>query len=336
MKHYLLKLKFVTPVHFGSAQGGGQLDKTAATCHADTFFSALVEDLAGRGMLSDVEKLVGKVKAGEVLFSDLFPYHESSAKGDCEFYLPKPFVLPASPKGKTLGLSRMREEAALRKKQKKQAFVRASKLQKFLHCIETGENYDEALPEFGVADLVQKVNCRESEPLPYYVGTFNFAPDAGLYIVYTVNDEQDAEWVEKLVESLGYAGIGGRRSSGYGKFELPEDSIEMSTEGLYADDAFIYAMLTDKKADRQMLLSVLLPEKRDLAIVRNGCYKILQRSGFAVSPVNGQQKRDSVYMLEAGSCFSSRINGKMVSVAGEGMPHEVWRYGIGMYAGLTL
>lgn len=336
MKHYLLKLKFVTPVHFGNAQDGGQLERAVSTCRADTFFSALVDDTAVRGLMADADKLIRKVKSGEIRFSDFFPYYDRDADGECELYLPKPLVLPSMHTEKSLGLAKMRDEATLRKKQKKQAFVRASLMKKFLKCVETGESYVESLPEFGVTDLVQKVNCRESEPLPYFIGTYSFAPNAGLYFLLSVADEQDAKWVERLIEGLGYSGIGGRRSSGYGKFELREDLIEMSGDGVYEDDAAIYAMIADEEAKRQMLLSVLLPAQEEVASVKEGQYKLIHRSGFISSLGGIQQKRDGLYMIEAGSCFPQRMNGKVVSIAGEDAEHEVLRYGIGMFAGLPL
>ena len=336
MKYYLLKLKFVTPVHFGNSQDGGQLERAVSTFRVDTFFSALVDDAAGRGMQADVARIIEKVNRKEIGFSDFFPYFDCEADGESELYLPKPLVLRSAHTEKPLGLAKMREEATLRKKQKKQTFVRASFMKKFLRCVESGENYVENLPEFGVTELVQKVNCRENEPLPYYVGTYSFAPNAGLYFIIAAEKEQDVKWIERLVEGLGYSGIGGRRSSGYGKFELCEDLIEMNADGVYEDDAAIFAMLADEGAKHQLLLSVLLPVKEELAKVQEGQYKLIHRSGFVFLQDGKQQKRDGLYMIEAGSCFSKRLKGSMVSVAGKDAAHEILRDGIGMYAGLPL
>lgn len=50
---------------------------------------------------------------------------------------------------------------------------------------------------------------------PYHVGGFQFAPNCGVY--FLVAGSYD---LLPLLEQLSYSGIGGKRSSGYGRFEF--------------------------------------------------------------------------------------------------------------------
>lgn len=46
MKYYILQFKFLTPVHFGTAENKKSGNLQSFNCCADTFFSALVTETA--------------------------------------------------------------------------------------------------------------------------------------------------------------------------------------------------------------------------------------------------------------------------------------------------
>ena len=141
--------------------------------------------------------------------------------------------------------------------------------------------------------------------------------------------------MQELLLWLGCAGIGGKRSSGYGKFHLAEDAIFLDEAGVYADDAALFAMLEAKGVPWQMTLSSVLPDDASLAVVRTGQYRLRRSGGFITAPRGEAKKKASVYLLDAGSCFSERIEGTIADL-GECDGHAVWRYGLGLYAGVTV
>ena len=77
MQYKIFKLKFETPVHFGSEKVGTSLEKTNIICHSDTLFSAMCQEilkLYDETVLSDFVVLV---EDGELLFFFLLQYNEN-------------------------------------------------------------------------------------------------------------------------------------------------------------------------------------------------------------------------------------------------------------------
>lgn len=60
------------------------------------------------------------------------------------------------------------------------------------------------------------------DTLPYHVGAFRFAEDCGLYVLAGLESD-DAAWLRTLMRALGLSGIGGKVSSGYGKFTVDDE-----------------------------------------------------------------------------------------------------------------
>lgn len=81
---------------------------------------------------------------------------------------------------------------------------------------------------------------------------------------------------------------------------------------------------------RYMCLSSVLPSTDELDAVKAGTYKLRKVSGFSEGI-----KRDSIYMLESGSCFERRMQGQLAEL-GSQAGHPVWRYGKGLSAGLDV
>ena len=177
--------------------------------------------------------------------------------------------------------------------------------------------------------ITTKVNCRGEQPLPYFVKGNVFQPRAGLYLIAKLPDDF-SEVFQNILCSLGLSGIGGKRSSGFGRFHLLDD-------GLVLDDAYDWYVDTEELYPRllgryqsYMCISSVLPATEELEAVKDGMYKLRKSSGFSEGI-----KRDSVYMLEAGSCFDRRLQGQLVNL-GEQAGHPVWRYGRGLYTGLDI
>ena len=84
-----------------------------------------------------------------------------------------------------------------------------------------------------------------------------------------------------------------------------------------------------------MCLAPVCPHADELAVVKRGSYKLIKRGGFiASSAAKDNIKRNSIYMLQEGSCFSERLRGQMLQQTVDGLAHDVYRDGIGMFVGL--
>ena len=332
MQYRLYKLAFDAPVRFGADIRGASLERTSMTCHADTLFSALCTEAAAREGGEGAARLIESARDGHLLFSDLFPY-----RGE-DLYLPRP-VLPPMFRDESSRESPLsvQEGMARRKEMKKLAYLPVAQYGRYLTWLAKGGYFNLASQSFGESQLAQRVNRRSEPPLPYMVGAFSFQQDAGLYFISAARDSTLFDQVDDLVDSLGHAGIGGKRSAGYGKFHLSEDPISMDSEGVYPDDAALYAMLTETRPDYHMALSVVLPAAAEAPVVARGWYTLTLRSGFVNSAAYAENavKRHSIHMLNAGSCLPSPIEGQVVDVAAGG-GHPVCRYGRGLYAGLKL
>lgn len=335
MRYYLLKLKFTTPVHFGTAQSGGGLEKINPSCTAATFFSALCNEAAAQGQLTLLADLVDKVEQGDLLFSDLFLYLDTV--DDSCLYLPRP-VLQTAQNSNIRDLQRVRKDAAAEKAKRRINYIRAGKLEAYWKNLQKGLVDPEDLPMFGTVDLIQNVNCRPEEPLPYSVGVYRFADGAGLYFIVGMQGERDMEALLPLIESLGYSGIGGRRSTGYGKFEPAEDPILIDrNDWVYEDDAALYRLLHPTRSSRWMNISATLPQREEIAVVSGGAYKLCMDSGFVFAPeIREVRKRDSLYMLAAGSCLPEKIEGRVAALVYDDYQHPIYRYGKGLFVGLPL
>lgn len=339
MTYYVFKLRFQTPVHFGNAQNGGGLEEVVPTCRADTFFSALCNEAAQAGE-GFVQKLVTAAQEDKLIISDLMPFWDDGQ--ECSLFVPKP-VLALSPTNELHSLKQVRQDATARKRQKKTNFMRAGELKTYLQNLKEGRVVLATLPALTEPYLLPKVNCRGQEPLPYLVGAYRFFEDckqkqlAGLYFVAGVDDALDVERLSSLVNSLGLTGLGGKRSSGYGKFSMAEDLLELDEAGIYKDDAALYAMLKSEDSRYYMNLSTVVPQAGEIETVKKGSYKLINRSGFIASTSWGEaRKRDAVCALEAGSCFDKRLQGQVLALEAKDCPHPVYRYGKGMFAGLPL
>ncbi len=328
--YVLLPLRFSSSVHFGDASGGGGLDAVQLTCRADTFFSALCVEAAKLG--EDVlAKLVKKAQAGQIAFSDLLPWYKRD--GNYEWYLPKPVLSVTPAEQKIENLQTVREESSFRKKSKKRAYIRASELGLFVDDLRYGSSSLSEEPTFGTAVSQMHFNGRTRSP--YSTGGYYFASQAGLYVISRLEEKEDIDWLESLVHLTGLSGIGGRRSSGMGRFQEEMPYLILHGGEDNEDSDALYQLLTDTEAEEQMCLSSLLPKKEEIEIAASGKGLWLPRSGLSWSQgMEVPVKMHTIYMMAAGSCFSERLQGRMADVSTPASPHPVYRYGKGLYVGV--
>ncbi|MCR4440865.1 MAG: type III-A CRISPR-associated RAMP protein Csm4 [Peptococcaceae bacterium] len=325
MKHYLYKMEFLTPVRFGGDRAGAVLAQSRMACHADTLFSAICQEWINVYGVQGCGELIEAAQSGLFLLSDLFPWSGQ------ELYLPKPAIPPyikqdGEEEGKTD-----------KKSLKKLDYIPASKFRAYLGFLRRGGELPwlQEQESFAYETLLYRAKtAREEETMPYPVSAYCFRKNSGLYFILGVSEEWRVR-LDKVMESLGLSGIGGKKSSGLGKFVLVKDSFET---GLYDSDCILDELLTEE-VGLYMSLSVLAPAKDELSIVKqdNSYYTLVGRTGFVASQTYAaaQLKRKPVVMFAAGACFPERIKGQVLDVSDRG-GHPVYRYGKGMYLGVKI
>lgn len=273
-----------------------------------------------------------RVVARDLLLSDLLPWR-MGVDGEMAFYVPRPVLRIAGTDEVRADYAKTCSRATERKKQKSMKYLRAGQMADYVTAMRTGSPFLPAV-DFGMASLRQRVNTREEEPLPYYVGQFDFYADAGLYLLAYVRHAEDVDFLRELLTWLGLTGIGGKRTSGFGKFHIAEDEIMLDADGVYADDAALYAMLHAEGAPWQMTVAPVVPTAEEISHVKEGAYRLRRAGGFITAPRHAARKKNSIYLVDAGSCLHTRIGGSLAELcmyAG----HPVWRYGFGLYLGVT-
>jgi len=314
MGYSLYRLKFTTAVHFGSDNGGSSLDNAQMTMHADTLFSALCSEAAKQG---NIDRLVDYFTRGTLAVSDALPY-----RGE-EIFLPKPILFAGS--------KQQAGEAGLKKKMKALAYIPLSSFKEYLHGLvnATVLDVDKLHCSFGQMTTQTRVAIKgQVPPLPYYVTAWKFAGDCGLYLILKTEQAEAAELFEQLLTDLSWVGIGGKQSSGWGKFQVEKRGVPGELQ----------ALLNDDQAEYQMLLGTGLPADAELEkTLLEGWYALVRRGGFvrsvqyAASPL----KKRTVYMLAPGSCLRRRFRGGMLDLSGQGS-HPVWRSANTLFAGVQL
>lgn len=332
MQYKIFKLKFETPIHFGSEKVGTSLEKTNIICHSDTLFSAMCQEilkLYDETVLSD---FVDMVEDGELLFSSLLPYNENS------LFLPKPCLLLERAYNKEDTDS----TSIKKKKMKKLEYISINDFQKYINHLKTGDNfdYDEDFYKIYETDTTAKVslNTDSDKNNIYYVGSTYFKEGCGLYVLVAYDNDEQIEIFEKILTSLGYSGIGGKRTSGYGKFII-EDEMYPDVNGL-EEEKLIYSLL-EENGDYQETLSVVSPsdEELDNNDFDKAFYKLISRNGYVYSTTytndNTLVKRKSLSMFKEGSCFPFEINGEIKDVSDNGK-HPVYKNGKCLKIGVKL
>lgn len=299
MKYKLYRLAFQSAVHFGRHN----LDEGEYSCCADTLFSALCQEALkiGDSVLQDFYQ---DTKDGKLLFSDMFPYVGST------YYIPKPM--------KRIETADNGGDSVIKKAYKKLKYIPMDMLDSCLR----GE-YDvlnaPGLEELGDFEMKAAASVRgESKPAPYRIGTYYYKPGNGLYFIVGYQEEKALELNEKLLENLSFSGIGGKRASGLGRFEVFRGKLPEN-----------FCLRLEKKGVRYMSLSVSLPTDGELENVLNDAeYLLCRRSGFVASEKYApeQMRKKDLYVFKAGSCFAERFSGDIYDVSDKGCGHPVYRY----------
>ena len=148
-------------------------------------------------------------------------------------------------------------------------------------------------------------------------------------------DENKKQWFDNIVTSLGLSGIGGKRTSGYGQFEIIDD-FELDENSPIKEEKELFKML-NSHSEYYLTLSAFYPNKEEISKLKEGYYSIIQRQGFVQSNTYSTKplKKLPSCMINAGSCFKNKFNGTIFDVSLNGS-HSVYRYGKPIMIGIDL
>jgi len=305
MNYKIFRLSFLNGVHFGE----GSLNESGISFMADTLFSAMCMEALKMGN-DKLELLISNFKNGDTLISDAFPYI------DDKYYIPKPNIRIRSDNN---------SNSVIKKMYKKTEYIDSALIDSFVEG-----NYPEeflgGLSKLGKKDTRTMVSIRGNEKTePFRVGVFSFDKTAGLYFIVGYTNYDNLVLISELMDSLEMSGIGGKRSSGLGRFtyltvDLPEYMLHRIN-----DDRSV-----------NMLLSLALPSEEELSgVMVNSNYTLIKRSGFIASETYADElrKKKDIFVFKAGSCFEKTFTGDIYDVSNGGK-HPVYRYARAMFIGI--
>jgi len=314
---YLYKLDFQSPVRFGKDDYTPGLSSSDFICHSDTLFSAISLEFIKIYGEAEYSDFLIFAQSDKFQLTGLLPYLYD------DLFIPKPIMLSTNKKHDIDGTY-----VSKTKKLKKLRFINVNDFDIYVSNLKNGKLDEYDMPIFAVEDIETRVAViRDGDSLPYYVSSFTFEPGCGLYFILDCNNDDMLAKLENVIESLSYEGIGGKRSSGKGKFSYTQKHLG---EG---DDIF---NLINRKSEKYMLLSILYPSSEEIKkIKKEDTYQIINRRGFIYSTNYSDEviKKSDLHVLNEGSCLSDKYKGKIIDVSTHGN-HPVYKYAKGFYIGV--
>ena len=276
--------------HFGA----GTLDSSKMTFAADRLFSALAIEAKKMGKM---EEFVSSAGQDDFVLTDSFPYQSGP-------FLPKPIGFPKFEQPDlTTDVKEVRRQAKMAKKLQ---FIPLDKFDSYVN----GTLFEDA--EHAVTDIVTK-NQPHVDGNLFQVSTVRFRDESCLYVI-----ANESDLLNELMTSLQYTGIGGKRSSGYGQFDLTILDLPDNFKN----------RLTEAHQGPVMTLTTSLPIEKELEYaMETASYLLSKSSGFAFSTeTNENYRKQDLYKFASGSTFSETFTGQIVDVRPLDFPHEVLNY----------
>lgn len=312
MNFWVYKLAFSTEVHIGN----GLLTDSDYTMYADTFFSALCLEALKIYGVEGIELLKTMVMEDEIVLSDGFPYTKDI------LYIPKPldvtYLYP---------YCEIRQDTSVQRKTWKKVKYLPMDIYTQNDSKFDVERVLENLKALGRSSLHIRASIHGlEETMPYGVGGFQFAKDNGMYFIVGLEKKVE-EIFDHVLESLQYTGIGGKLSTGMGKFQWSKEELSNDVK-----ERLCYA--EQSKGERNLMtLSVSLPNEDSENVFENSYYSVIKRSGFVSSlnytsrqkDVSGFTKKKNLYVIQSGSCMFHGYCGNIIDVS-DGGTHEVLQY----------
>ncbi|MBI5292447.1 MAG: type III-A CRISPR-associated RAMP protein Csm4 [Chloroflexi bacterium] len=309
---------------------------------SDSLFAAMVARLAELKGADDVASFVAKMR------DDLPPFVISSAfpRAGNVLFFPTPLArssgdLPTGVKPKELKKAKFVSQEIF------MAMLKGESLMNFTErAIKLNDGKAWALPEENLPEQVVEdeglwsverrprvaVGRADNRSQIYFTGRTVFHQECGMWfgIRWLNGDDETKALFETLMRDLGAAGLGGERSSGFGKCEIEKKS----------------ELALDDPKGLWMTLSRYLPKEEEMnGFNIRAAYAIETVGGWVYSSAEKNQRRKPVRMLTEGSVFGSVGRDAPGQIADatpkygsnkQPMFHKVWRCGLALAVGITL
>lgn len=293
----IIKLSFNGPVHFGTKRLGG----SDFSIKSDTLFSALFIEALNLGVST-------KFLLEDLLISDTFPFKDNT------MFLIKPMIQIES----------KNQNLTDKKAFKDLKYIPVDMYVPYINGECDGEDVKDFKDwlDIGYSTTLTKVALESMEAIsqkesqPYNVGIHTFSNNSGLYFI-AKGDAESLNKLELVLESLQFSGIGGKRSSGYGRFTYE-----------VVNDSDLESLLKNKGNQKILLSTAMVHEQESLEIIlEEANYLLRKRSGFVQSTTyrNTIVKKNDFYSFAAGSVFKKTFLGDIFNVGNQGK-HPVYRY----------
>lgn len=332
MTVYRLDITPLAPLHRGIH---GHAAKSGAVVHSDTLNAALVSSAAAAGASPDELERFRTLRV-----SSLFP-----SLGKAPLY-PKPFL----PLPKTGEQRKAADDPKAAKRWKQVRLVSEKVLNAWL--LGKQEEVEAAVLRDGVASFEKEfpesdwprhglvtmqrqtgvvVDRDNAAATPYdrNLVWVNKDEGVGLYC-FVESGDKDGPWLEEAFERLGYAGLGGNRTSGFGafKFERCEATASQGQTRLTS-----FACVSPRVSNMFMTLSLYLPTKQEVdagVLDEPAAYDCVLRGGWIHGVAGTAHPRHALRFCVEGSVFKSVApqHGETRDVRPDGFPHSVWRSGL--------
>lgn len=293
----IYRMKF-DRAHFGD----GHLNQSQLTFTSSRLYSALFLEALH---MNKAEEFFNLTNQDDFVLSDAFPYIDGQP------FLPKPIGYPKMNNNevKIEELKKLRSDT---KKIKKIVAIPFDKFDDFIN-----KKADILYLVSQQSKLGQSTVLIRKGENPYEVALTSYQSE-----VYVLANQSDL--LDELMESLQYSGLGGKRSSGYGRFDLTISSLP--------DD--LSKRITNNTNYNCMLLSTSIPTNDELnnAIDDEAAYLLSKSSGYIYSETASKLiRKRNLYKFAAGSTFSHSYYGSIVDVRPDNFLHPVWNFSKGLF-----
>ncbi len=335
----LVRFRPTGPWRFGPDSGAR--DRVDLLYHSDTLYSACCSAFRQLGMLE--EWLAATAGAGEsgsaVRFSSCFPW-----QGQELFAVPPRTLWPPVPSAKVrwkdarfVPLSLIASILA-EKPVEEDRWI----LDPVSGCLLPATRgpisgpFRVAVRSSAAVDRLEHGWCE-----PYITACLEFASNAGMWCaVAFAGEEAYSRWSEPVRAAfrlLADSGLGGERSRGWGRSEVPEFSEGALPELLVPSNGPAPATESNQEGAEApppagtawWMLSLFAPAAADAVDWQRGNYTLLTRGGRVESQAGWGELKKSLRMVAEGSVLVSEkpLRGEAKNVAPDHFPHPVFRAG---------
>lgn len=318
----IIKLRPTGPWRIGP--DSGVRDRVDRVFHSDSLYSAVSSAMAQLGHLDEWLDATARAQEPAVRFGSCFPY-----MGDTLLVAPPRNLWPpqASSKVRWKGARFVPVSVVETLAAGRSLSEGAWAIDSDSECLVPARNPSVPGPFRVAVRSAAAVDRDGSSVTPHSTACLEFTPDCGLWTLAEFADDAARDkWTGPLTAAfrlLADSGMGGERSRGWGRSEMPE---------ITAGELPGLLMKPQAEASGHWLLSVFSPAESDAIDWKQGDYVLTTRGGRIESQAGWGDGKKLTRMVAEGSVLvaSSAPRGQAADVAPDGFAHPVYRSGFAL------